>query len=102
MTRSVCRFYSSHFFKRATHRTTSARTHVFSRSVLLLRKQPPWGVKGTVDGLFSFIFNIRKISLCCLLEHTVRASIPNAADYGDRAFRDGRTDTFVGKHGTLS
>lgn len=78
-----------------THRAASACTHVFSRSVLLLRNQPPWGVRGSVDGIFSLIFNIEKISICCVLEYTVRASIPNAADYGDRAFRDGRTDTLV-------
>lgn len=68
---------------------------ILSLSVLLLRNQPPWGVRGTVDGVFSLILNIEQISICCVLAYTVRASIPNAVDYGDRAFRDGRTDTLI-------
>lgn len=79
-----------------------ARTYVFSRSVLLLRNQPPWGAKGKTTGYFRSYLTQEKLSICCVLEHTVCASVPNAADYGGRAFRDGRTDTLGGKHGTLT
>lgn len=81
--------------KRTTRRAASARTHVFARAVLLLRNQPPWGVKGAVDGSFSLIFNTRKLPICGVSGPTVRATIPNAAEYGDRAHRHGRANTLA-------
>lgn len=75
-------------------RRRRARTSSRALYYCVRTQQPPWGLRG----LFSSTFHPGNTSTCCAPDRTLLAGIPDAADHGDRAFRDGRTDTLVQKH----